>query len=153
MSMRYLDDFEIGEHFTTHGRTLTEADVVNFAGVSGDFNPLHMDAEYARSTRFGRRVPHGQLLFVLALGLAERCIVPIFQTTVIAFYGVDRLRFIRPVFIGDTIHLSRRVQAIEQRDENRGILTFEDHLLNQGKELCLCYKPKYLLKRRGVDCV
>ena len=70
MGGRYLDEFEVGEEFTTHARTLTETDVVNFAGVSGDFNPLHMDAEYARGTRFGQRVPHGQLVFVVSLGLA-----------------------------------------------------------------------------------
>ena len=149
MSERHLDDFEIGEEFTTHGRTLTEADVVNFAGVTGDFNPLHMDAEYARSTRFGQRVPHGQLIFVLALGLAERCIVPVFQATVVAFYGVDRLRFVKPVLIGDTFHVLRRVQAIEPRDATQGVLVFEDRLLNHDGDLCLCYLPKYLLKRRS----
>lgn len=150
MSGRHLDDFQVGEEFTTHGRTLTEADVVNFAGVSADFNPLHMDAEYARTTRFGQRVPHGQLIFVLSLGLAERCIVPLFQSGVVAFYGVDKLRFVKPVFIEDTIRLVRRVEAIEPRDENKGVLTFEDHLLNQNDALCLRYFPKYLLTRKRV---
>lgn len=148
MSGRHLDDFDIGEEFTTHGRTVTEADVVNFAGVTGDFNPLHMDAEYAGATRFGQRVPHGQLIFVLSLGLAERCIVPLFQAGVVAFYGVDKLRFVKPVFMGDTIHLVRRVEAIEPRDEAQGVLTFEDRLLNQDDDLCLRYFPKYLLTRR-----
>ena len=149
MNGRYLDDFAVGEEFTTHGRTLTEADVVNFAGVTGDFNPLHMDAEYARGTRFGQRVPHGQLIFVLSLGLAERCIVPLFQAGVVAFYGVDKLRFVKPVFPGDTIHLRRRVEVIEPRDARQGVLTFEDQLLNQNDDLCLRYSPKYLLKRQS----
>ena len=148
MSGRQLDDFQVGEEFTTHGRTLTEADVVNFAGVSGDFNPLHLDTEYARTTPFGQRVPHGQLIFVLSLGLAERCIVPQFQAGVIAFYGVDKLRFIKPVFIGDTIRLARRVASIEPKNETQGILTFEDGVVNQNDDLCLCYFPKYLLRRR-----
>lgn len=145
---RHLDDFDLGEEFTTHGRTLTEADMVNFAGITGDFNPLHMDAEYARGTSFGQRVPHGQLVFVLSLGLAERCIVPVFQAGVIAFYGVDRLRFLKPVFIGDTVRLLRTVEAVEPRDENRGLLTFDDRLLNQTGDLCLRYSPRYLMKRK-----
>jgi len=151
MTGRHLDDFEVGEEFKTHARTLTEADVVNFAGVTGDFNPLHMDETYARTTRFGRRVPHGQLIFVLSLGLAERCIVSLFQAGVIAFYGVDRLRFVKPVFIGDTFRLARRVDAVEPRDAAAGVLTFEDRLLNQDDDLCLRYFPKYLLKRRPGD--
>ncbi len=147
MSGCYLDDFHVGEEFATHGRTLTEADVVNFAGVTGDFNPLHMDAQYASTTKFGQRVPHGQLIFVLSLGLAERCIVPLFQASVVAFYGIDKLRFVKPVFIGDTIHLKRRVEAVEARDAGHGVITFEDSLLNQNDNLCLHYLPKYLLKR------
>ena len=145
---KFFEDFEVGEAFATHGRTLTEADVANFAGVTGDINPLHMDEEYARKTRFGRRVPHGQLIFVLALGLAERLIAPMFHESLIAFYGVDRMRFIKPVFTGDTITLHRRVESAEPRDETAGVITFEDRVVNQDGQLCLRYFPKYLLKRR-----
>ena len=145
---KFFDDFKVGEEFVTHGRTLTEADVANFAGVTGDINPLHMDEEYAKKTRFGRRVPHGQLIFVLALGLAERVIAPLFHDSIIAFYGVDRMRFIKPVFIGDTITLRRRVDSAEPRDATSGMVTFEDHVVNQDGQLCLRYYPKYLLKRQ-----
>ena len=145
---KFFEDFAVGEELVTHGRTLTEADVANFAGVTGDINPLHMDEEYARKTRFGRRVPHGQLIFVLALGLAERLIAPLFHESIIAFYGVDRMRFIKPVFIGDTIRLNRRVESAEPRDETAGVITFEDRVVNQDGQLCLRYFPKYLLKRR-----
>ena len=145
---KFFEDFEVGEELVTHGRTLTEADVANFAGVTGDINPLHMDEEYARKSRFGRRVPHGQLIFVLALGLAERLIAPLFHDRLIAFYGVDKMRFIKPVFIGDTITLNRRVESAEPRDETSGVITFEDHVVNQDGQLCLRYFPKYLLKRR-----
>ncbi len=145
---KFFEDFEIGAELATHGRTLTEADVANFAGVTGDINPLHMDEEYARKTRFGRRVPHGQLIFVLALGLAERLVAPLFHESLIAFYGVDTLRFIKPVFIGDTITLRRRVERAEPRDDTAGVITFEDRVVNQNGQLCLRYFPKYLLKRR-----
>ena len=148
MASRYFDDFEVGDRLDTHGRTLTEADVANFAGVTGDINPIHMDAVYASKTRFGRRVPHGQLVFVLALGLAERVIAPLFHDSIVAFYGVDKMRFISPVFIGDTIRLERRVAALEQRDAASGLLTFEDHVINQDGETCLRYEPKYILKVR-----
>ena len=145
---KFFDDFKVGEEFVTHGRTVTEADVANFAGVTGDINPLHMDEEYAKKTRFGRRVPHGQLIFVLALGLAERVIAPLFHDSIIAFYGLDRMRFIKPVFIGDTITLRRRVDSTESRNETSGVVTFEDNVVNQDGQLCLRNYPKYLLKRK-----
>ena len=148
MESKFFDDFKVGDELVTHGRTLTEADVANFAGVTGDINPLHMDEEYAKKTRFGRRVPHGQLIFVLALGLAERVILPLFHDSIIAFYGLDKMRFIKPVFIGDTITLRRRVDSVEPRDAASGVLTFEDHVVNQDGQLCLRFFPKYLLKRR-----
>jgi methylmalonyl-CoA epimerase len=139
---------EIPASLSTHGRTMTEADMVNFAGLTGDINPLHMDEEYAKRTRFGRRLPHGQLVFVLALGLAERVIGPLFQDSMVAFYGVDRKRFVRPVFLGDTIKLRRQVQALEPRTDGTGVVTFDDQVSNQRDELCLRFSPKYLLKRR-----
>jgi len=145
---RFFEEFTPGEEIVTHGRTVTEADVANFAGVTGDINPLHMDEEYARKTRFGRRVPHGQLIFVLALGLAERVIAPLLHESIIAFYGVDKMRFIKPVFVGDTITLKRRVESAEPRDETSGVITFDDRVMNQDGQLCLRYFPKYLLKRR-----
>lgn len=145
---KFFDDFAVGEAFVTHGRTVTEADVANFAGVTGDINPLHMDEEYAKKTRFGRRVPHGQLIFVLALGLAERVIAPLFHESIVAFYGVDKMRFVKPVFIGDTITLRRRVEAADSRDEASGVVTFEDQVVNQDGQLCLRYYPKYLLKKK-----
>ena len=147
MESKFFDDFQIGDVIETHGRTVTEADMVNFAGVTGDINPLHMDEVFARSTPFGRRVPHGQLVFVLALGLAERAIAPLFHDSILAFYGVDTMRFSNPVFIGDTIRLHRRVEKLEEKDVTRGLLTFEDQVLNQDDVLCLIYHPKYLLKR------
>lgn len=145
---KFFDDFAAGDAFVTHGRTVTEADVANFAGVTGDINPLHMDEEYAKKTRFGRRVPHGQLIFVLALGLAERVIAPLFHESIVAFYGVDKMRFVKPVFIGDTITLRRRVESTDSRDEAAGVVTFEDQVVNQDGQLCLQYYPKYLLKKK-----
>jgi 3-hydroxybutyryl-CoA dehydratase len=149
-ALQFLDDFVVDERFRTHGRTVTEADVANYAGVTGDINPLHMDEEYARQTRYGRRLPHGQLIFSLSLGLAERAVISLIQDAVIAFYGVDRMRFIRPVFIGDTIHLERRIAQARPRDESVGLLTFDDEVKNQDGVLCMRYSPIYLVRRRPV---
>jgi acyl dehydratase len=145
---RFLEDWTVGERLTTHGRTVTEADVVNFAGLTGDINPLHLDAVYAAGTRFGQRLPHGQLLFVLALGLAERVIAPLFHESIVAFAGVDRLRFIRPVFIGDTIRLERRVLSAEPRDEETGLLVFDDQVIKQDGSVAIVFQPRYVMKRR-----
>jgi 3-hydroxybutyryl-CoA dehydratase len=145
---RWFEDWAVGETLSTHGRTVTEADVVNFAGLTGDINPLHLDAVYAAGTRYGQRLPHGQLLFALALGLAERAIAPLFHGTVVAFAGVDRLRFVRPVFIGDTIRLERRVLALDPRDDATGMLTFDDRVLKQDGDVAVVFRPRYLVKRR-----
>ncbi|WP_431285078.1 MaoC/PaaZ C-terminal domain-containing protein [Humitalea sp. 24SJ18S-53] len=149
---RFFEDWRLEETLATHGRTVTEADVANFAGLTGDINPLHMDAVYAASTRFGQRLPHGQLLFVLALGLAERVIAPLFHSSVVAFAGVDRLRFVRPVFIGDTIRLERRVMALEVRDADTGMLVFDDQVLKQDGSVAIAFRPRYLMKRRPASC-
>jgi acyl dehydratase len=145
---KFFEDWTLGERLSTHGRTVTEADVVNFAGLTGDINPIHLDAVYAAGTRYGQRLPHGQLIFVLALGLAERVIAPLFHDSIVAFAGVDRLRFLRPVFIGDTIRLERQVHALEPRDAETGVLVFDDQLMKQDGEVALVFRPRYLLRRR-----
>jgi acyl dehydratase len=145
---RWFEDWTLDERLVTHGRTVTEADVVNFAGLTGDINPLHLDAVYAANTRFGQRLPHGQLVFVLALGLAERVIAPLFHHSVVAFAGVDRLRFLRPVFIGDTIRLERQVHALEPRDDGTGLLVFDDQVVKQTGEVAFVFQPRYLMRRR-----
>src|SRR5580700_8978709 len=110
----YFEDYTIDEVRTSRGRTITESDVVNFAGLSGDFVELHMNEEYARNGPFGRRIAHGALIFSISTGLMVN--LPGEQEAIIAFYGVDKLRFIAPVFIGDTIHVSRRVVEKQLKD-------------------------------------
>lgn len=102
----YFEDFEVGQSFASPGRTVTEADIVNFAGLSGDYNPLHTDAEYARSTPFGQRVAHGLLGLALASGLAMRA--GLTEGHVQAFTGLE-WKFKSPVFVGDTLYLEARV--------------------------------------------
>ncbi|HSQ20215.1 MAG TPA: MaoC/PaaZ C-terminal domain-containing protein, partial [Blastocatellia bacterium] len=113
---KYFEDFETGEESTTAGRTITETDIVNFAGITGDWNEIHTNKELAERGPFRQRIAHGALIFSISTGLSVR----MGQTadTVIAFYGLDRLRFVKPTFIGDTIRVKQRVEAKSERDEH-----------------------------------
>jgi len=143
----YFEDFVLDGSSTSRGRTVTETDIVNFAGLSGDFVELHMNEEFAKKGPFGRRIAHGALVFSISTGLMVQ--MNQIQDTVIAFYGVDRLRFTRPVFIGDTIHVVKRVLSREEKPPGRGVITFETTVLNQNDETVLVYQDKVLLKARG----
>lgn len=143
----YFEDFEIGHVSWTRGRTVTEADVVNFAGVSGDFVELHVNEEFAKAGPFGRRIAHGLLVLSISSGL----MVQTGQTadTVIAFYGIDKLRFVRPTFLGDTIRVEKKV-IDKQEKERGGVITFETNVLNQNSEVVLAYIDKLMVKRRSA---
>ncbi|HKW96233.1 MAG TPA: MaoC/PaaZ C-terminal domain-containing protein [Bryobacteraceae bacterium] len=142
----YFEDFEVGTVIETRGRTITEADVVNFAGLSGDFIELHTNEEYARQTPFGRRIAHGALVFSISIGLMTQ--MNLVNDTVLAFYGVDKMRFTRPVFIGDTVRVSKRVIEVRAKDDSRGVVTFETTVTNQNNHLVLLYKDQLLVKRK-----
>lgn len=103
----YFEEFEIGQKVISPGRTVTEADIINFAGISGDPNSIHTDAEYAAETPFGQRVAHGLLILAIASGLAVR--TGLMEGTVIAFREIENWKFSKPVFIGDTVHLEMEV--------------------------------------------
>jgi acyl dehydratase len=107
----YFEEFSPGMQFTTVGRTVTESDVVAFAGLSGDFNQIHTDAEFSRGTAFGQRVAHGLLVTAMVTGLAMR--TGVLEGTVLAFREINEWKFSRPVFIGDTVHAILRVIAVK----------------------------------------
>ena len=142
----YFEDFAVGRESGSRGRTITEADVVNFAGLSGDFVELHVNEEYARASAFGRRIAHGALVFSVATGLMTQ--TGEINDTVIAFYGIDKLRFTKPVFIGDTIHVTKKVTAAEGKGPGRGLVTFDTTVWNQRGEAVLVYADKLMLKAR-----
>ena len=143
----YFEDFAVESVSTSRTRTVTESDIVNFAGLSGDFVELHMSETYAAKGPFGKRIAHGALVFSISTGLSIQ--LNQIQETVIAFYGVDKLRFTRPVFIGDTIHVVKKVVKKEQKGEDRGVITFETSVLNQFDEPVIVYYDKVLLKARA----
>jgi acyl dehydratase len=143
---RYFEDLQIGETHSSLGRTITEADIVNFAGLSGDFTPLHLDEEFAKKTAFGARVAHGALVFSISTGLVTQ--MNLLPDTLIAFYGIEKLRFTRPVFIGDTVHVTKKVTDTLERGQDRGVVTFATTVLNQRDEPVLVYSDKLVVKRR-----
>lgn len=104
----YFEDFEVGQRILTPARTITEADIQQFAGLSGDYNPIHTNAVLAQSTTFGSRVAHGLLILAIASGLADR--TGFIEGTAIAFREILDWKFSLPVFIGDTVHVLLEVE-------------------------------------------
>ena len=104
----YFEEFEVGVTMRTRGRTITEADLVQFAALTGDFNPMHTDAEYCKTSFMGQRVAHGMLTASYAIGQAYQ--LGILERTVLGFRGLE-MKFSAPVYIGDTIHAELQVTA------------------------------------------
>ena len=112
---KYFEDYEIGETRETFGRTVTETDFVVHAGHSGDFYPHHMDVEWCKKQDFGQRIAHGTMVFTIGVGLTAGVVNPV------AFsYGYDKLRFLRAVHIGDTIHTKVEVTAKSPDPKRKG---------------------------------
>jgi acyl dehydratase len=124
----YFDDVEVGQLWESLSRTVTESDIVNFAGLSGDFNPIHMDHEFAKTTMFRRPIAHGLLIWAMSSGLGLNA--PPMRT--LAFMSIREWQFKGPVFIGDTIHLRSKVLEKEVRARGRrGVITWQREIVNQ----------------------
>lgn len=134
MQAIYFENFSVGNVRLSTSRTITETDIVMHAGHTGDFFPHHVDAEFAKKTQFGQRIAHGTMVFSIGIGLAASEVNPVSFS-----YGHDRLRFIRPVFIGDTI--KTRVTVVEKADDPRrpqfGRVTERCEVINQHDETVL----------------
>ena len=137
--MSSFESADEGETTTTARRTVTEADVTNFAGVSGDFNHHHTDAERMAETEYGERIVHGAFVFSAMTGLLWQSRTPEQRDDVIAFYGVDTLRFAAPTYIGDTIHVETEVLEKAERDHPRanGTIRYGVAVLDQNGETVL----------------
>lgn len=123
----FFDEVDVGDAWRSPGRTITETDVVNFAGMTGDYNPLHVDHEFARSTPFGRPIAHGLLGMAFAAGLGSAS--PSMQTA--AFVRIVDWKFLKPIFVGDTIVIETEIAAMQPHGRKRGLITWRRRIVNQ----------------------
>lgn len=142
---RDFDDLRVGEAFTTRGRTVTEADVGLFAGLTGDHHPLHTDAAWAASHPFGERVAHGMLVAACAAGL-----VPFDPERVIALRRVRDMVFKKPVRFGDTIHVEGAVSQLSAMGDEAGLVVCDWRVRNQDEALVCRMSVDVLWRRGGV---
>ncbi len=143
----YFEEYTIGASRETTGRTITEADIVLHAGQTGDFFPHHMDAEWVKTQEFKERIAHGTLILSIGIGMTANEINPV------AFsYGYDRVRFIRPVFIGDTITIKATIA--EKREYAKrpelGYLVEKVEIFNQRGQIVLACQHLYLVQRKAA---
>lgn len=145
----FFEEIEVGQTLTTHRRTVTEADVVNFAGISGDFFYAHMDDVAAKASLFEKRVAHGYFVLSAAAGL----FVDPAPGPVLANYGLDTLRFVKPVYIGDTIQakLTCKQKTLKQVPEGvipQGVVAWDVEVTNQAGEAVALYTILTLVARK-----
>jgi acyl dehydratase len=130
----FLEDLEVGQTFTGPARTITEADVVAFAGISGDFNPIHTDAEFAKDSPYGQRVVYGLLGLSVLTGLLDR--TRLFSGSAIAMLGIRDWKFTAPVFIGDTVTVRMEIRGVHRTSRgDRGVVDRYFELINQRGEV------------------
>ncbi len=143
----YWEEWDVGAEFESPARTVTEADIVAFAGLSGDYNPLHINEEHCKKTIFGSRIAHGPLVYAIAAGLLFQ--LHLYDDTLIAFLGFENLKFTKPVKPGDTIHA--RIKVLEKRETSnadRGVMKRQLQVLNQRGEVVQEGIQAFLLKRK-----
>ena len=145
----YFDELSLGQQFESSSRVLTAYDVKKFAELTGDFNRLHLDNEYAKTTEFKRPISHGLLILGVAFGLWYA--LGITADTIIAFIGINKLSFKSPAFPGDTIRLKTKVAAKRESKSrpDAGIVTFNDLVINQDESVVLEFERVLLLKKKG----
>lgn len=145
-----LDDYEVGDKFISPARTITETDIINFAGLTGDWHPLHTDVEYAAKTPFKGRIAHGMLTLSVGMVLPFRLgpYSSFLPRSFIAFYGMESVRFTGPTKIGDTIHCEVEVTEITDKGPGRGVLTTQNSIRNQRGELLVAYVIKVLCGKK-----
>lgn len=143
---QYFEDIEVGDEYLSPGRTITEADIVAFAGLSGDYNVLHTDAEFMKTSIFGERIAHGLLGLSISSGLGTRAVLRPFAT--MAFLGL-RWRFKGPIKIGDTIKVRMKVTAKKETSKpDRGIVTVQRAVLNQRGDIVQEGDTELMIERR-----
>ncbi len=146
----YFEEFAVGQVYVSAGRTITESDIVAFAGLSGDYNQIHTDAEFSKTTPFGQRVAHGLLVTAIASGLVN--LSGLIEGTVIAFREIESWKFTKPVFIGDTVHVqSEIIKTKALKRLGGGAVDLELSVLNQNEEVVMKGIWKVLVASKPAD--
>ena len=144
---RYFEDFNIGDEIVTPSRTVTQTDIVNFACLSGDFNEVHTNFEYCKTTPFGEPIAHGPLVYAIMGGLQYAS--GINDGTLLALLQIDAWRMLSPVKHGDTIHMrSRVISKKESSKEDRGVVTFERQCIKHDGTVAQEMKATLMYRRR-----
>ena len=144
----FFEDFSVGQELATPARTITSTDIVNFACLTGDFNEIHTNYEYARDTPFGEVIAHGPMVYGIAGGLQYAS--GINDGTILALLGIDKWRLNTPVKHGDTIHMVQKVIAVRETSKpDRGVVTFERRVVNQRDELVMEMEATIMYRRRS----
>ena len=144
----FWEEWEVGKSFISSARTVTETDIVMFAGISGDYNPLHINEEYCKKTQFGTRIAHGPLVYAIAAGLLFQ--LHLYDDTIIAFLGFESLRFTKPVKIGDTIHAMVTVTELTETSKtDRGVMKRLLQVINQDGDVVQEGVQAFLLHRKS----
>ncbi|MBI4570179.1 MAG: MaoC family dehydratase N-terminal domain-containing protein [Planctomycetes bacterium] len=144
----YFEDLKVGDKFVSPTRTVTEADIYAFAGLTGDYNLIHVDRHYAEQGPFKQRIAHGLLTLAISTGLGTR--LGLFTDTVIAFLGIESLKFTNPVFIGDTIHQVEEVIDVKKTSKpGRGVVTMQTNAVKHDGTVVLESKRSLMVKCRG----
>lgn len=147
MAPLHFEDVEVGFRFETPSRTVTEADLVAFAGISGDFNPLHTDERFAAGSIYGERIAHGALVLSLTTGLRQR--VGLFDGTLLGLLEIRSWRFSAPVRIGDTIRVACEITELRETSKpDRGLMVQRIDVLNQDDTVVANGEFVMLLRRR-----
>ena len=147
MNIIYFEDFEVGQSFTTLGRTITEGDIVNFVGLAGVYSSLFMDEEFAKKNIHGGRIAPGPLTFSFAMGLVTR--LGILEGSVVAFLGMDGMRLSVPVRPKDTIKVEIEItEKRETKNPDRGVIKEKYKVTNQKNETVMIYEMAHLVMKR-----
>jgi len=143
--MSAFDDLPVDREFVSDPRVISADDVAAFATLTGDTFAIHLDDEAAARSGYERRIAHGMLVLSCSIGLAMQ--MDLVNEALIAFAGIDKLRFTAPVFIGDAIRVKKRVTEKRPIDASRGLLTFDTKVVNQHGAIVVAYVDRYLLRR------
>jgi 3-hydroxybutyryl-CoA dehydratase len=148
-----FDELNLGDRWKSPARTMTEADIVNFAGMTGDFNPLHVDHEFAANTPFGKPIAHGLLGLSWVAGLGSNAPRP----NTVALIAIREWEFLKPVFVGDTLHVVTEVVGKQSKGRRAGRVTWKRSLINQRGvvvqegyfDTLVATSPESVLRKRG----